>query len=142
MARNRLVRAYIYTQNKKYLIPDMDWLWVGLLTLPPWFVLIIADLLFNLRLFGFLPVWVFTLPASFIGSVWFFYYIHVGRPGKWFAHKTNSIIEPSVLRGVLPRDLNGKRRQWLKAKPGEQLPRHTSRGDETSHLQPFDALHA
>lgn len=141
--RQRLVRAYIYTQNKKYLIPDLDWLWVGLLTIPPWFVLIIADLIIGLRLFGFLPVWVITLPVSFIGSIWFFYYIHVGRPGKWFAHKVKSIAEPSVHRGVLPADLNGKRRRWLRAAPGEKLPTHPEpAAQETPRIPAFDAINA
>ncbi len=122
-ARLREVRAYIYTKNVKFKIPDHDWLWVGLLTGPQWLFFIIVDtFFFPMRLFGILPEWVFTTPVCFIGSIVFFSYIHTGRLEKWFTHQILARIEAATQRGLLPADLNRKRKKWLLMKEGEDLP--------------------
>lgn len=123
MARHREVRAYIYTKNVKFKIPDRDWLWVGLLTGPQWLFFIVVDtFFFPMRLFGIFPEWVFTTPACFVGGIIFFSYIHTGRVDKWFAHRVQASLEAPTHRAVLPADLGGRRRAWLIMPQGESLP--------------------
>jgi hypothetical protein len=144
MPRPRPVRPYIYKPNIKYLIPDASWLWVGLLTFPPWFVLIILDVLTGWRVAGILPVWLFTTPALFVGSVGFFYWARVGRPGRWFEHQVRALFEAPTWCGVLPRDLKGKKSQWLITEAGQQLPTYpdAEEEDEAPRVRALDALSA
>jgi hypothetical protein len=144
MARLREVRAYIYTKNVKFKIPDRDWIWVGLITGPQWMIFIIVDtLIFPMRLFGIIPEWVFTTPAAFIGSILFFSYIHTGRLEKWFEHQVRAKIEAPTHRAIQPHDLNGKNRQWLLMEDGENLPTYTDEPQDYSfQSSAFDALRA
>lgn len=144
MARPREVRAYIYTKNVKFRIPDKDWIWVGLITGPQWMIFVIVDtLIFPMRLFGIIPEWVFTTPAAFVGSIIFFSYIHTGRLEKWFEHNIQARIEASTHRAILPSDNNRKDKVWLLTENGEGLPTYTEETEgESFQVSDLAALRA